>query len=317
MSDNNDWGGEWTNEKLSVLRGYLEAYLIALKNQPFKLGYIDAFAGSGYREAEDDEDMGLLASLFVGEGVSGTSESASGFWEGSARIALSLSPGFDAHVFIEKNAEKVAELRSLADSLGRSDITKIYQGDANEQLQRLCNLNWQGRRAVVFLDPYGMQVEWATLEALASTEAVDVWILVPDAIAVNRLLTRDYDRMQEGWEHRLNLTFGTDDWQEKLYETATERARKEREKQPPSLFGEPEPIDESDRLLKSAGLEEIRSYYIDRLKTIFPFVSNTPRTLRSESGNPLYSLMFAAANPNPRAGAASLRIAGHLLGKAK
>ena len=43
------WGGEWTDEKLGVLRGFLEAYLAALKNKPFRLGYVDAFAGAGYR----------------------------------------------------------------------------------------------------------------------------------------------------------------------------------------------------------------------------------------------------------------------------
>ena len=41
------FGGSWTQEKLNILRGYLDAYTTALKDQPFKLIYIDAFAGSG------------------------------------------------------------------------------------------------------------------------------------------------------------------------------------------------------------------------------------------------------------------------------
>ncbi|MDE0205517.1 MAG: three-Cys-motif partner protein TcmP [Candidatus Tectomicrobia bacterium] len=40
------FGGPWTQEKLDILRRYLDAYTTALKNQPFTLTYIDAFAGA-------------------------------------------------------------------------------------------------------------------------------------------------------------------------------------------------------------------------------------------------------------------------------
>ena len=41
------FGGSWTQEKLNILSGYLEAYTTALKSQPFQLIYVDAFAGEG------------------------------------------------------------------------------------------------------------------------------------------------------------------------------------------------------------------------------------------------------------------------------
>ena len=44
------FGGDWTERKLNILAGYLKAYNIALKNQPFIRVYIDAFAGTGYRQ---------------------------------------------------------------------------------------------------------------------------------------------------------------------------------------------------------------------------------------------------------------------------
>ena len=40
------FGGPWTQEKLDILRRYLDTYATALKNQPFTLAYIDAFAGA-------------------------------------------------------------------------------------------------------------------------------------------------------------------------------------------------------------------------------------------------------------------------------
>jgi hypothetical protein len=38
------FGGGWTDDKLKMLRTYLVEYVKALKNQPFNLSYIDAFA---------------------------------------------------------------------------------------------------------------------------------------------------------------------------------------------------------------------------------------------------------------------------------
>jgi three-Cys-motif partner protein len=46
------FGGDWTATKLEILKGYLGAYTIALKDQPFKTAYIDAFAGTGYHLLE-------------------------------------------------------------------------------------------------------------------------------------------------------------------------------------------------------------------------------------------------------------------------
>ena len=49
------FGGRWTEEKLEILRKYLQAYNTALKNQPFKRVYIDAFAGTGYRKQRKEQ----------------------------------------------------------------------------------------------------------------------------------------------------------------------------------------------------------------------------------------------------------------------
>jgi len=48
MTDIQKFGGDWTQEKLARIRSYLGAYTTVLKKQPFKLIYIDAFAGTGY-----------------------------------------------------------------------------------------------------------------------------------------------------------------------------------------------------------------------------------------------------------------------------
>jgi three-Cys-motif partner protein len=74
-------------------------------------------------------------------------------------------------------------------------------------VQKLCDKDWTSRRAVLFLDPYGMQVEWRTIEAIAATKAIDLWLLFPLGIGVNRLLTKSGD-IPESWRNRLNLLLG-------------------------------------------------------------------------------------------------------------
>ena len=56
------FGGEWTGAKLHVLGRYLQAYNVALQDTRFSKGYIDAFAGTGYRTLRNKQssDRDLL-----------------------------------------------------------------------------------------------------------------------------------------------------------------------------------------------------------------------------------------------------------------
>jgi len=77
------FGGDWTGQKLAMLQEYLGRYTTALKNQPFQLVYIDAFAGTGYREEKKrGRRQLLLADLAGGEPQK--------FFDGSARIAVQI-----------------------------------------------------------------------------------------------------------------------------------------------------------------------------------------------------------------------------------
>ena len=101
------FGGDWTEDKLSRIKEYLQAYNIALKNQPFIREYIDAFAGTGYREVrcEETDEATLFPELAEPE--------VQRFLDGSARIASEREPGFTRFTFIEKNPNKVKDLLRL------------------------------------------------------------------------------------------------------------------------------------------------------------------------------------------------------------
>src|SRR5688572_17163999 len=104
-----EFGGDWTTEKLGIVAKYLNGYTTALRNQPsperpFVKGYIDAFAGTGYR-SEAGSDM----SLFAQEDATEPEE----LLKGSARLALETSPPFDRYIFIESNTDRCAHLNAL------------------------------------------------------------------------------------------------------------------------------------------------------------------------------------------------------------
>jgi three-Cys-motif partner protein len=285
--DRHRFGGDWTRSKLEILGKYLQAYATALQNQPFKTAYIDAFAGTGYRLPSKDEGP-ESALLPLGE------DAAQQLLDGSARVALKTSPSFDRYIFVERHPGRFKELLHLKEEF--ADLAtriEVRRGEANIVIRGLCHKDWDRRRAVLFLDPYGMQVEWATIVAIANTRAIDLWVLFPLGMAVNRLLKRSGD-IPEGWRRRLDLLLGPG-WHEALYSVETTR----------SLFD-----DEMTRVVK-ATTATIGTYFNERLRSVFAGVAPSPRVLLNSSNCPLYLLCFAAGNPN--GAPIAVKIATHLL----
>lgn len=292
------FGGEWTTAKLKVLQGYLQSYTTALKDKPkkeipFRKGYIDAFAGTGYRDARRDDEPGVSPQALLLPDLA--EKEPQELLDGSARLALKTEPRFDRYVFIDRNAKRCAQLEALKSEFpGLADDIQIRQGDANAEIQDLCKKDWSSHRAVLFLDPYGMQVEWKTIEAIAATKAIDLWLLFPLGIGVNRLLTKSGD-IPESWRRRLNLLLGTEDWYDEFYKVETT----------PTLFG-----NDQERVVK-ATMATIGRYFNNRLHEIFAGVVDEPGVLRNSANNPLYLLCFAVGNE--RGKDIALRIAKHLL----
>src|SRR5690242_19928649 len=108
--DAHRFGGDWTTTKLDIIGKYLAAYTTALKNQPFRKSYIDAFAGTGSRQPARTQELGELPEpLFASESEGKEAET---LLDGSARIALKTRPPFDRFVFIERSEKRCAELES-------------------------------------------------------------------------------------------------------------------------------------------------------------------------------------------------------------
>lgn len=294
MVGEQQFGGNWTEEKLIRVKKYLSAYAKIMNNTLFKFAYIDAFAGTGYRELEKTDQMETcLYPDLVDEDIEN-------YADGSARIALQVEPEFTKYIFIEKTTSRFEELKILKEEFpDKARKIILINADANTYITTdLCKKsNWNYHRAVMFLDPFGMQVTWDTIKAIAKTKAIDLWYLFPLGVGVNRLLKRDIKEIPESWAKKLDDIFGTPDWRDVFY-------RIEKVK---TLYGEEEAV------IKDTDFKKISDFFVNRLKTIFAGVAKNPRLLRNSKNNPLYLLCFASGNP--KGSKTAIKIAQDILRK--
>jgi three-Cys-motif partner protein len=279
------FGGPWSLVKIEAVSAYLQGFNTALKNRSFKRLYIDAFAGSGefaYREGDS-------APLF-------DEAEAVQTYAGSARRALAADPPFHQLIFVEHNEKNVLALHELAASDSKSRAT-VVQGDANTEVVRICrDTDWRNTRGVIFLDPFGNSVAWTTLEAIARTEALDVWYLFPLA-GVYRNAPHDREALTPDKRQTISRVLGTEEWEERFYAQNDE----------PDLF---ESAPTAGR--RTLNVDGIETFVTDRLKAIFPLVEK-PRRLLGPTDAPLFSLFFAMANPSRSAHRVARPIAAHIL----
>jgi len=276
------FGGAWTVDKLQALREYLAFYTTALKgqpspNEPFKLVYIDSFAGTGrchVRAGSDDEQV----------------------IDGSAKIALDCSPGFQAYHFIEPKKSHAEELQRLLDGHPNGPRAHLERKRAADVLPSLLRrIDWKSTRGVLFLDPYGLQCTWDLVEQVARTRALDVFFLV-SLSGLFRQAALSERKIDESKRAALTRFLGTEDWKTALYT---------REQQ--DLFDEPS-------ISRDPGYKGMLQFTTQRLQSVFPYVSD-PQLLGGKRSPAMFALYFAAANPGARALKLAARVSRDILCK--
>ena len=284
MGAEHRFGGAWTEQKLAAISYYAQFYTGALRGRPdapfrFDLWYIDAFAGSGERTEKVEE-----GGLFEGK----PAETVEVQLDGSAKRAMAVSPPFKHLVFMEPDPRRYEALKALEGSDSR---VRCVQGDANLALPDLFSQpEWQTKgagkglqRGLVFLDPYGMQVPYSTLELLAATKRVDVFYLFPIE-AVTRQLARDFRAVDQHKQSALDAVLGGPDWREEFYE----------ELQHQTVFGDTEV-----HRRRTATRREVESWFQKRLSGTFSFVS--PALPLGDGNLQKFSLFLAVANDSVKA----------------
>lgn len=273
------FGGRWTEEKLTILERYLDAYTTALKDKPFSLWYIDAFAGTGRVELSADDQREIRC-----------------FVSGSAERAINIEDkSFDKLIFVEQDSIRFSELEVLKEMNASRDIM-IENSDANEFIRGMSS-DWTGRRGVLFLDPFATQVEFATLERVSSFNALDTWILFPVS-AISRILPTSQrpNEINDKWAARLTAVYGDESWCG-LYRPSPQL----------TLFG-------SEVHEREQGVNGLLEIYKNKLTDLFGdrFLHQS-RPLKNSKNSTLFEFLFCAGNP--RGAPIAKRIAKHILMK--
>lgn len=189
----NQFGGHWTEQKIEMVVAYAKAYLKIMNKYPqFQTLYFDGFAGSGDIYTEDKFDP---------NGIKGA----------ALRILEINEPKkFDKYYFVELDEQNKGLLESIIERNFPDRNYFVVCEDCNTKLISMSKFLQKNRsfRVLAFIDPYGMSVNWSSIEALKGL-GVDLWILVPTGIGVNRMLKKD-GKITDAWFIKLEKFLGVD-----------------------------------------------------------------------------------------------------------
>ena len=283
-SEPSSWGGLWTEEKLEAFEKYVNAYLtimnVSRKKYGWKLIYFDGFAGSGSRtEKTKEKDSALLLDFFKESSIM---EEELNLYKGAAERVLSIPQrGFDYYYFVDKDPESSIKLHELLSRFENENTLVYRNSDANRQIEMLAGAMQKDKKfsSLVLLDPFGMQVDWGSIEKLKGTRT-DLWILILTGVIVNRLLDRKGELTHI---EKLKSFFGKDEdfLREYFYNKRTVD----------TLFGETEIIEKVKE-----PIQKIAELYIEQLHSIFKHVTPKPLVLRNSRNTPIFH--FACASNN-------------------
>ncbi|MEM5777817.1 MAG: three-Cys-motif partner protein TcmP [Candidatus Aenigmatarchaeota archaeon] len=279
-----NWGGKWTEEKLDTFEKYVDAYLTIMNAQKRKYKgwpttiYFDGFAGSGNRV--DKNKINEIPTLDMD-----ISEEEKKLYQGSAERVLRLEKKFDYYYFVDNDNEAIENLKQkLSDSNLIFDKCKFIHDDVNNQLVKLSEFLNSKKAALVLLDPFGMQINWASIEKLKN-KRVDLWILLPSGVIINRLLDNNGElRFSDKLENFFGLSIK--EIKNIFYKEAKVL----------NIFGDVENKIEK----KYDSIQKIAEVYIKQLKSIWKYVTEKPLILYNTKNVPIYHFIFASNNEKAR-----------------
>jgi three-Cys-motif partner protein len=248
--------GFWSEAKLDIILKYARAYSAILnKRDALTHIYIDAFAGPGLHRAK-----------LSGRPVAG-----------SPLNALTVTPPFTEHHFIDLDNKRVQALEELAGT--RPDV-RVYHGDCNEILisDIFPHLHYKSfRRALCLLDPYGLHLNWEVIKMAGDLGTIDIFLNFPIHDINRTVLVKDPSEMDPRQVRRMDAFWGDNSWREVAYATDA------------NLFGYEEKVCTND---------ELAAAFRQRLIEVASFAHvPEPVYMRNSKRAGLYYLFFASHKP--------------------
>ncbi len=156
---------DYAKDKLAILKGYLGRFTTAMKDKSWRaLNYIDLQAGPGKNSFKPSGDILL----------------------GSPLLALTTRFAFDNVFLVEMGTSEYDALVSRVEASNLGESVKHYNEDCNVAVDKIVENIKQNDKVyspgiwpclnLAFLDPEGLEVEWQTVEKLASLQRMDLII---------------------------------------------------------------------------------------------------------------------------------------------
>lgn len=247
--------GAWSELKIEIVRKYATAYSTVLSAQrQFRTYYIDGFSGPGEHRRKETLERVLGTPIEV----------------------LKVTPKFDEYHFVDLDGAKIAHLKRQVGA--RKDV-KTYDGDTNEVLpQQVFPIIRYDlyRRGLCLLDPYGLHLDWAVLEAAGRSKTIEIFLNFPVADMQRNVFWHNPAGVDSADIDRMNRFWGDESWRSVAYRVE------------PDLFGPQE---------RRAEISGVIEAFRKRLKDVagFTFVPK-PIPMRNDQGAIVYFLFFASHN---------------------
>ena len=247
--------GKWSEIKLAIIREYAQPYSQILANQPGLYHmYIDGFAGAGMHISKRTRQK--IA--------------------GSPLNVISVQPKFREYHFVELDPVKADHLRCL---FADHAEVHIHEGDCNEvvPVKLLPLVRWdQRRRALCLLDPYGLHLDWAVIQAAGRLKTIDLLLNFPMMDMNMNVLWHDPASVKPEQAARMTRFWGDESWKNAAYSPEQ------------TLF---------ETILNKTDNVRVAEAFAKRLKDVasFKYVAE-PLPMRNSTQAIVYYLFFASQN---------------------
>ena len=185
--------GPWVETKYRLVDGYNRLFSKGMKRKWHCRVYIDLYAGSGRSK------------------IRGTNRIISG----SPLLALSVPDRFDKYIFCEANATYLAVLQQRVHALRPDTDVRFISGDCNlriDEIRAEIPMHSPGHKVLsfCFMDPYRLDIQFATVQAL-SQRYIDFMLL----LALDMDARRNEDFYSQPDNSRVDEFLGVPDWRDR------------------------------------------------------------------------------------------------------
>lgn len=181
---------EWAEEKHFYLSKYLKIVTSGMGKKWESLTYIDLFSGPGKSIIKSDKKRNEI--------------------DGSPLIAIKLKHPFSKYIFVEKEPQLINALKERCRKSSLFNRMEFIEGDCNNKITEVVNQIPERSLGIAFIDPYGLEFSFSSLEKLVNNRKMDLVINFHMGMAIKRNVDKF---IKKRWS-RLDEFLGDDKWRE-------------------------------------------------------------------------------------------------------